>query len=193
MVSREIRTALDATLERKCSEGTGAFTCTYAGTIINATANLSQGDAAINQCTGVLIKPRRLVLRYEITQAAAATTNLVRVIVFRWHSEGVPVPSGILNNNSTAYAPLGFLYWVNHRKILVLYDRLHKLYDHGGAVDIETGSADINPGRLPIQLPLSGSGATPQMDGLFILFVSDDGLAPSPLVDYNYRLEFTDA
>lgn len=192
-MSKEVRTILDANIERKCTEGWGALTCTNAGTLINATSNLVRGDSAVNECTGVMIKPRRFILRYEITQAVSASTNIVRVLVFRWRSEGVPVPSGILNLNSSAYSPLGFLYWINHRKILVLYDRMHKLYDHGGGVDIEMGSVVINPGRLPIQLPLSGSGATPQMDGLFILFISDDGIAPSPAVDYNYRLEFTDA
>ncbi len=192
-VARQINSALAANIEVKAVEATSAFNCLYGGTILNATGNLLRGDAGLNECTGVMIRPKKFSLNFEITQAGAGLTNLVRVVVFRWRAEGVPVPSGILNNNSTAYAPLGNLYWINRKKIVVLEDRLYKLFDHGGGCDIVTDRFTIDPRHYPIQLPLSGAGSTPQQDGLFVLFISDDAIAPSPIVDYHLRLEFTDA
>lgn len=193
MVRREVNATLAANLETKVVEQAAALNVLYTGQMVSLTNNLVRGDASINECTGILIKPKKLHFSYTFSMTAAGSYNTVRVLIFRWHDASSPLPSGILANTGTTYAPLSDLYWVNHRKITVVYDQVHELFDHGGGVSAVTRIVKINPGALPIQLPLSGAGVTPQMDGLFALFISDDALAPNPVVDYFSRLYFTDA
>lgn len=163
------------------------------GHLISLTQNLVRGDASINNCTGTLIKPKLIHFNYTISVSATGTYNTVRVLVFRWKDAALPVPSGILAVTGSAYAPLSELYWVNHRKIKILYDKMHELYDRGGGVSAVTAKATINPGGSSIQLPATGSGTQPQMDGIYMLAISDDSLTPNPVVDYFARVMFTDA
>lgn len=129
-----------------------------------------------------------------MTWSTAAPFNTVRCIIFRWRDAVAPVASGIVSNSGGIYAPLSFISWVNTHKINVLYDQAGVLFDHGAAISAITWHADINLGNnSSIQLPLSGAGVQPQMDGIYILLISDDGLAPSPSCDLNLELAFNDA
>ncbi len=190
-VSRAVTQAFEANLERKLCNYSGASSVLYTGTMLSVTANLVRGDASVNEATGILIKPKKLILRY--TWSNAAPYNTVRAMVFRWHDASSPTASGILQTTGSAFAPLSCLSWVNHRKITVLYDQICVLYDHGSTVAAKTFSVVINPGKAPIQLPLSGAGAIPQMDGLYLLLITDDAIAPNPAVDVYMALEYTDA
>ncbi len=190
-VSKAVQAALDANLERKlCISGT-ANTVTSSGVMQCVTSTLVRGDASVNECTGILIKPKKLEIR--CTWSNAASYNTVRMVVFRWHDASAPVGSGILYTTATAFAPLSPISWVNHRKIQVLLDKSWILYDHGATVCARTMSVVVNPGKAPIQLPLSGAGATPQMDGIYVLLISDDSLAPQPVCDLYTALQYTDA
>lgn len=182
---------MEANLERKLCTYTGASSVLYTGTVVSVTNNLVRGDASVNECTGILIKPKKLTLR--CTWSTATPYNAIRMILFRWADSSTPLGSGVLQTASNAYAPLSPINWVNHRKITVLYDHLDHLYDHGSAISARTFAVSVNPGKVPIQLPLSGAGAVPQMDGLYLLLVSDDLIAPSPTVDVYMALEYTDA
>lgn len=193
MVRQEVKATLAANIETKICEQSAALTASFSGQMVSLTANLVRGDASINQATGIIIKPKKLYFAYTYSMAAAGSYNTVRVLIFRWHDASSPAPSGILADVGTAFAPLSDLYWINHRKIAVLYDQVHELYDHGGGVSAVTKRVKIDPRAYPIQLPLNGAGAVPQMDGLYALFISDDGFGPSPVVDYFSRLYFTDA
>jgi hypothetical protein len=190
-VAKSVNSALAANLETKVAEYLGASTVTSAGTIVSATQNLVRGDASVNNCTGILIKPKSLELRYIVS--ATTGYNTFRVIVFRWKDSNAPLPSGVLNSTGSPFAPLSNLSWVNHRKIKVLHDTTMILYDHGAGVSAKTRSVMIDPGKAVIQLPLTGAGSTPQMDGIYVLLISDDALPPTPTVDIQWRLEFTDA
>lgn len=190
-VAQVVNAAMEANLEKKLCTYTGASNVLTTGTVVSLTANLVRGDASVNECTGILIKPKKLML--ALTFSTTVTYNTIRFIVFRWKDASSPLPSGILQTTGNAYAPLSPLSWVNHKKIQVLYDCQDVLYDHGSTISAKTYRVMINPGKLPIQLPLSGAGATPQMDGLYLLLVSDDGLAPSPVVDVYTALTYTDA
>lgn len=193
LVAQSVKTQLAANIEVKITEQQGAYNVLSSGQILSLTQNLARGDASVNESTGILIKPKKLVFCYNWSMNAVGNYNTVRCIIFRWHDASTPVPSGIIANTGTAYAPLSDLYWVNHRKITVLHDKVEELYDHGGGVAASVTRVQIDPGAYPIQLPLSGAGATPQMDGLYVLFISDDALAPNPIVDMFSRLHFTDA
>lgn len=128
-----------------------------------------------------------------MTWSNAATYNTVRAILFRWADSSLPVGSGIVQSAGNAFAPLSRINWVNHRKIRVLMDKTWVLYDHGATVAAKTHCETVHPGANPIQLPLNGLGTTPQMDGIYLLLISDDSLAPQPVCDVYMALEFTDA
>jgi len=184
---------MENSLERKLCNYSGASTITWTGTVLSLTANLVRGDASVNECTGILIKPKKLDVRVVWSCSGAAVFNTVRAIVFRWHDASAPTASGILQTTGSAFAPLSCLSWVNHRKITVLEDRVVTMYDHGAAIAAKRMSMSINPGGSPIQLPLSGAGTIPQMDGIFLLLIADDGFGATPVVDVYSALEYTDA
>lgn len=124
------------------------------------------------------------------------TFNHMRVIVFRWKDSVLPVPSGILDQTSTVYAPFSHIFWTNNHKIDVLQDRLIalKLRNTVGE-DAMVINIDISlEGSPAVQLPdLVGPGMTSQMNGLYLLVVSDDAVPNYPLMTGRSELRFTDA
>lgn len=191
-VSRAVNSALEANIERKICFYSGTSGILYTGTIISLTANLVRGDASVNECTGILIKPKKLRLSF-VWSIDTANYNVCRMLLFRWHDASTPAPSGILQTTGSFYSPQSSINWVNHRKITVLMDRTICLYSRGSNLAAEVVTVEVNPGKAPIQLPLSGAGAVPQMDGLYVLLISDDAIAPNPTVDIYSALEYTDA
>lgn len=119
------------------------------------------------------------------------------MILFRWKDASTPLPTGLLDQVSTAYAPLSAPYWVNVHKMEILYDRLIALkvrntvgFDNVTFVHTHHFALD-DPS---IQLPDSaGPGMVAQMNGLYILFISDDAIATLPTVYCRTELRFTDA
>jgi len=156
------------------------------------TANLVRGDASVDNCTGTLIRPKSLYCDIVWSMSAAANYNTVRVLIFQWKDASSPLPTGVLQT-AGPLAPQSMLSWVNFRKIHVLRDQVIELYDHGGGVCSEHFQHKTNLDLPPIQLPLSGAGAVPQMNGIYMLLISDDALAPIPVADVYTALMFTDA
>jgi hypothetical protein len=191
-VSQAVNSALEANIEKKLCTYSGTSSVLYGGTVISLTANLVRGDASVNECTGILIKPKKL--RIRIVWSTTESYNVIRMVVFRWKDSSTPLGSGILQTTGSGYAPLSPINWVNHRKITVLYDHMDVLYQHGTSTEpAKCYDLKINPGALPIQLPLNGAGAVPQMDGLYMLLIDDDGIAQSPIADLYTELIYTDA
>jgi hypothetical protein len=190
--SRAVKQAMEQNIERKLCTYTGASTVVNSGVVLSLTANLVRGDAGVNNSTGILIKPKKLTIRLTWSMSASGDYNTVRALVFRWADASTPVGSGLLETTGP-FAPLAPISWVNHKKIRVLYDQAWCLYDRGASVAAKTVKISVDPGGKPIQLPLSGAGAIPQMDGLYLLLVSDDALASIPICDVMSALEFTDA
>jgi len=189
-IRQEVRAILAENIETKLCTYTAQGAILYTGTVASATANLIRGDAAVNECTGILIKPKRL--RFRLVWSTVNSYNTVRFVVIRWHDSTTPVGSGILQSTGNSAAPLSSYNWVNNHKMSILYDRVGVLYDRGAGISADVWSADISL-RGTIQLPLSGAGATPQMDGIYFLYISDDGVVPSPQVEIYSELLFTDA
>lgn len=183
---------MEANIEKKLCTYSGTSTVLYGGTVISLTANLVRGDASVNECTGILIKPKKL--RVRIVWSTTNVYNVYRMIVFRWKDSSTPVGSGLLQTTGSGYAPISPINWVNHRKIKVLYDHMDVVYLHGVNTEpAKVHTITVAPGALPIQLPLNGAGAVPQMDGLYMLLISDDGIAPAPIADLYTELVYTDA
>lgn len=190
-VDRAVKNALEANIEKKLAVYSIATSVSFSGYVFSVTTNLTRGDASVNEAAGILIKPKKL--RVSVTWSNASTYNTYRIIIFRWKDASAPVASGILQTTGSSFAPLSTYSWVNNRKIKVLYDHTDVLYDHGATVAARNHVIVVNPGPQPIQLPLSGAGVTPQMDGLYVLLITDDALAPQPIADIYTALTYTDA
>lgn len=192
-VSKAVKAAIDANLETKVCNTSGSVTVSSSGTVLVSTLNLVRGDASVNECTGILIKPKHFRASIVFTQTGSGSLNSMRAIVFRWRDASLPTASTVLQATGGFLGPLSMINWVNHRKMTILADRTFFMYDHGGACVGKQILFDFDPGRIPIQLVSSGAGAVPQMNGIFLLLISDDALGNIPAADYYISLTYTDA
>ena len=180
-------------METKHTINRGAGGISWNGSIISVTGNLIRGDSSVNECTGTLIKP--VMFKFSANIYTDQTYSTFRVLLFRWKDSSTPVPSGIINYTGSAEAPHGPVSWVNFRKIVILHDEVVALKPRAAASSFDNVIVkfDVPLGNSPpIQLPLSGAGATPQMNGLYLLFVSDDSIITFPGIVWTGELRYTD-
>jgi hypothetical protein len=192
-IARSINSALKQNLETKTCDASGSDSISYNGTMTSVTKNLLRGDSSINECQGILIKPQKLVFRSNIS--SNQTFSTVRVLLFQWKDASAPLPSGVLTHTGSVLAPHGQWYWVNNRKVAVLHDQTLALTQRSsGGNDNKMLSFEVNLVGVPaIQLPLTGAGLQPQMNGLYLLMISDDAITTYPVVNWTAQLTFTDA
>ncbi len=194
VVQKEINAALKANIETKHCILSGNTGISYNGTVVSVTANLVRGDSSVNEATGTLIRPKWF--RFSANLSTDQTFSTMRIMLFRWRDASTPAPSGVINFTGTVNAPHGPIYWVNNRKIVILHDEVVALKPRAaaGSFDNKVVHFERGLGDCPvIQLPLSGAGASPQMDGLYLLFVSDDAIVTFPQIVYATELRYTDA
>lgn len=192
-VDRKINAALKKSIETKCTRYNGASGIDLNGSIVSLTRNLTRGDSSVDEATGTLIKPQWLTLK--TTWSTDQNFSTCRVLIFQWKDSSLPVPSGILDLATTPFAPISYISWVNHRKIRVLADKVIAMKPRAsGGYDAKVKVFSLPLSTLPpIQLPLNGLGVVPQMNGLFVLLISDDAVASFPICDITSELTFTDA
>ncbi len=121
----------------------------------------------------------------------------MRILFFRWLDASTPAQSGLLTYTCVVNAPHSPIYWVNARKIKILHDEVVALKPRAAAGSFDNKIVEFKlklENRCPpIQLPLSGAGAAPQMNGLYLLFISDDAIVSFPQIVYATELQYTDA
>lgn len=193
LVDKSISSALRQNIELKHAIVNGSQGISRSGTIVSVTANLVRGDSSVNEATGTLIKP--VFFRFSANCNTDQTFSTMRVMLFQWLDASTPLPSGIINNTGSDTAPHGPVYWVNFRKIRILKDEVVALKPRVSAgYDNKILKFQMNLSSLPsIQLPLSGAGVTPQMNGLYLLFISDDAAVNFPQLVWTSELRYTDA
>lgn len=195
IIRREVQRELSRVLETKVThQNSGPQDCTYSGQIHNCVGSLTKGDGPF-ACAGNLIKPKSLTVRGKIS--TNQTYNAIRIILFRWKDAATPLPSGLLDQTATVFAPFSAPYWVNVHKMEILEDRLIalKLKNNVGE-DCKTFVMHHNfPLSSPaIQLPDSaGPSMFAQMNGLYVLTISDDAVTTFPQLVMRSELRFTDA
>lgn len=194
-IRKEVQRELSRVLETKVShQNSGPQDCTYSGQIHNCIGSLVKGDGPF-QCSGNLIKPKSITVRGKLS--SNQTYNCCRVILFRWKDAAIPSPSGLLDATSTVFAPFSSQYWVNVHKMEILEERYitlklrnnvgedaqHFVLHHNFSLDSPS-----------IQLPdTSGPGLYAQMNGLYVLTISDDAITTFPQLVMRSELRFTDA
>lgn len=163
------------------------------GTVISLTNALTQGDAAIDNYTGYRIKPVRLQLNCSIS--TDQTFSTVRLMVFRWKDSATPAPSGVLDAIGGGWAPHSHVFAANIGKVVPISDHMLTLKPRvASGYDNQGFNIDLDLSNQPvIYLPQGTSGATPQLNGLYVIMASDDLIANFPAYVWRSRLTFTDA
>lgn len=193
VIDKRVASALKANIEEKVTYGnTNAVSIDFSGTVASMTGALVRGDAAIDNSTGVIIKPQRLRIRGTVT--TNQTSSAMRLIVFQWKDASLPVGAGILASTGSATAPYYGKLWGNRYKLNFLYDELIALFPRGTTTyDSVKFEIDIKGRMADIHLAANGTGTQPQLNGLFFFVISDDGVASYPTISYASELSYTDA
>jgi hypothetical protein len=192
-VRRQINSALRAKIEEKNTLLVGNTSVSRSGTIVPVTQNLIRGDASTDQCNGTLVFPT--YYRFSGNAYSDQTYSVLRVLVFRWRDLTTPAPAQVLAITGTEQAPHFPINWVLHRKIKVLHDEVVALKPRAGtgSYDNQLIKFEFKMENIAIQLPTTGSGASPVMNGIYLLFISDDLAISFPGISYVSELRFTDA
>lgn len=161
---------------------------------MNLIGSLTKGDGPFS-VSGNLMKPKSLTIRGNLS--TNQTFNSVRLILFRWKDASTPLTSGLLDQTSTVYAPYSAPYWVNVHKMEILEDRLIalKLRNNVGEDNVTfVMHHKFSLNSPAIQLPdAAGPGLIAQMNGLYLLYISDDAVTSFPTITARSELRFTDA
>lgn len=166
-----------------------AANVTFSGTISNSLTIPVKGDA-YNQRTGIQISPLSLNLKGQII--VGGTTNIVRLVLFRWKDNtatAVPVVADLITAGYTvaSYAPLFTYIWgPKRKKFSVLWDRTFAV-DQGKQVVYFNktiklkGTQVFNPGAV-----------TDGTSQLFLMSISDDGAVSYPSLEYSHKFLYKD-
>lgn len=147
---------------------------------------------------GNTVRPKRLKLRVHC--GIADNTNMVRMIVFRWHpsaAAGVPTPASILDNTAptihlgTTNAPLMPHNWDDRSMFTVLWDRTFVLDSQAPQQAVLT--LDLYGKKMSPRISYVDGSTTAVMNGLYVLYVSDSGIATHPILTFSSELTFEDA
>lgn len=117
-------------------------------------------------------------------------TNIVRVMIFQWKDDSVPLDTDILFN--IANVPwLSFTHVDKKQLFTVLYDRKHSLCLNGanGVQNHRIHLYGKKLGRKKIQYQ---GGTTTGMNKLYLLRVSDSAGLPDPFMYHHTRIQYKD-
>lgn len=175
------------------------------GSPISLVANLSRGSAGLNNFLGNVITPISLQLRYSVIGAESSsliplgpdTYNNTRIIVFQWFSQTVPAPLDIIMNTGSAGAPFSAIQINNTSKIRVLHDKMITTYlnNFDGTTTTstaQTGKCYIKAKRMEPMTFATNASSISENGNIFIFYISDSSVAPSPTITWYSRLTFTD-
>lgn len=189
-MQRIVNASLRNTIEPKVTFlTTDALSVTATGQIVSAIGQISRGDGPINNMTGNLVKPLQWTLRF--TYSTAQVFSTVRLLMFQWLDASIPTPAGILQYVGDARAPHSPLLWTNIHKIRKLNDFVRALKPRV-ASGYDAKYKELNaPGMATVQF--SSTSMDVQMNGLYVLLISDDIIGTAPAITMVSEVRFTDA
>jgi hypothetical protein len=190
-VARLVRASLRAEIEEKVTFTTQNGGIDFTGTCFSLTNALVRADGPIDAFTGSLIRPTSLKVDY--TYSTNQTFSNVRILVFQFQDASVPLTSaGILQYPSQVESPHSPVSWLNNHKIKVLWDQNHAIAPVAGSFAVHHGSINLKSCFSNVQFSVTGP-VQPQMNGIYLLAISDDSVAPYPQLTYVSELIYTDA
>ena len=184
-------------VEMKVTYKNDAGSVTTTGVIDQLTANMTRGNAAIDNFLGLEVLPTSVRVNIALTmgQSAIASgdgTNIMRVLVFQWYDSTLPAISGILQD---ATSPLSMLRWENKENIKVLADRLYALKQTGLQQDSHDAISDriYIKGKKMVPIQFNAAGNAVQKGNIYIIILSDSSVTANPYVVYHSQITYTDS
>ncbi len=177
-------------IEDKVTYTTQAGGIDYNGSVFNLLSALTRADGSVDAFTGNLIRPKMISVYGEVS--TNQTHTAMRLVLFQLADASSPAPSGIFEQTANALAPFSAIYWTNVHKIHVLADDLITLFPVAGSYAVKGFRFVIKSGLRTVQFPTS-STSIPQMNGIYLAAISDDGLASYPQLNFISEVRFSDA
>lgn len=170
--------------KRKWSELLTPVTVSTSGFMLDLASGIFQGVDS-DERVGDQISLKNLVMRSEMIYQDP--TNIIRVIIFKWFEDNVPIASSILEQTSTLNnRPLAPTVWTKRSQFRVLYDNTFGLSQDGQPVIVEKIFLK-NLGKL--HFDLSSSSYT--KGGIYMYIVSDSQVS-GPTFHLGWSLSYTD-
>lgn len=165
----------------------------YSATLSHfALFDVVQGSAS-NQRIGDNARIRSIAVRGRLDYGTSP--NSLRVICYQWNDMSTgssPVPSDLLTQISTTNAPFSTFKQAIAGRITVIWDRTFMLSTNDKpAVNFAflfTGSKFFKR-----DVHWTPGSSTLKKNGIYLLFVSDDGAVPYPTVQFQARIRYSDA
>lgn len=188
---KQVKRLITGSQELKAKDDSVNTTADNAGslTYFNLPA---QGDG-LSERSGDQIQLKKLMFRFHIT--GADTTNIFRVIIFRWSQNNalganVPVTTDILQTANV----MSFYNYTNEHdtKVRILYDKTITLSVTGDTeVDLIKGS--LYGTRLGRKIIDFNAATTLGTNQIYMLMISDSAGIPHPSIKGYWRIEYTDS
>lgn len=192
----EAKKVLNKAVESKIFDGavpTAGVDWLGTGNVWNVTSDPSSGTlmtqgTGLNQYVGTVMRPTYLMIRWQM--APADPTNMLRILVIQDLAGGIPTVPNVLQSTGNVRAPLSALDTRFDNTYRVIADRTFSL-DTTTAVQ-RVGKIKIGMRQLrPVHF-LDAIG-TLEKAGIYILAVSDSGVAAHPTLQLYWRLHYKDA
>lgn len=146
--------------------------------------NVAPGDD-YNDRIGIMIKAVSLQFRMLLT--VADTTNIVRIIIFRWFRATTPTTALVLEQLPTggAISPLSMINVENRRVVQIMYDNLFPL-DSDDPIKVDKAFFKKN-----MKISFAPDDSV-DLGHIYFLAISDSVAVSHPTVHANFRLRYTD-
>lgn len=159
----------------------------YGGAVYSL-SNVPQGDTDTTRDGDQLVQR---AIRIKGNSIVADSTNIARLIVFRWKNESTPVVGDILSATyvGTSRAPFSPYHHDGRTNFTVLYDKNFATDTYNIQRTFDTGWINL---RNKKQYFTAGS-ATAQKNGIFCLIITDSAAVSNPFLNLVSRLTFQDS
>lgn len=130
-------------------------------------------------------------LRFHYNVICTDVTNLIRVMLFQWHSDDVPAVSDILEDTGSATGLV--LASVRHDQkpdYTVIYDQTHSL-DTTGHVTAIRNLFFTKGFKRKVQF--IGGSTTTSISNVWVLAVSDSVVPTDPTISYAFQARYNDS
>lgn len=156
------------------------------GAIFPITQPIAQGDLR-NQRNAAQIYVQNLFFRYQLT--VADTSNIVRVVVFRWMDATVPLATSIFEvlPTSGTIHPLSALHYNNRKFINVLFDQMMTV-DSDDPIKIEKAFL-----AKKYSCWWNTNSTVGQKGQVYIVAVSDSAAVSHPVLHSLIRVKYYDS
>lgn len=172
-------------------------TIDYGGVTFSLLDNITQGTKPVGEYVGSQILPTSVRVNWEAASLGndSDANNSMRIILFQWLDNGVPVPSGVWNLTSNVGAPGSFLRWENRENVKILRDELVVLpqyYPSAGTAQSVCGQWYVKAKKLqPVRFSADYDD-TVQKGNICMLVISDSSASGHPYFKCGTQITYLD-